>query len=235
MTLNIASCGQTSRGMIDVAYVIEQEQPDLVALQEVDKFTRRSGIKIDQSSEIAQLAHLNHSLFIHSMNFDEGQFGNAILSRHPFDNIELEHHLDGQNQSETRSIGIVSLKISNQYQLFFGVIHLEYDTENLRIAQVRQAIEVYRRIVPENQPFILAGDFNDIPTSETLRLLLTDGGLRLPCDQCPRTYPANNLSLTLDYILMNSKAWDIFKLKIYRLSNVKKASDHVPVIMELRL
>ncbi|CAF4646293.1 unnamed protein product, partial [Rotaria sp. Silwood1] len=99
----------------------------------------------------------------------------------------------------------------------------------------RQAIEVYRRIVPENQPFILAGDFNDIPTSETLRLLLTDGGLRLPCDQCPRTYPANNLSLTLDYILMNSKAWDIFKLKIYRLSNVKKASDHVPVIMELRL
>ncbi|CAF3280461.1 unnamed protein product [Rotaria sp. Silwood2] len=93
---------------------------------------------------------------------------------------------------------------------------------------------MYRRIVPEDQPFILARDFNDLPASQILRLLLTDGGLRLPCDTCPLTYSAKNLSQTLDYVLMNSKVWDMFKLISYRVSNVKNVSDHLPIIMKLR-
>ncbi|CAF2042767.1 unnamed protein product, partial [Rotaria magnacalcarata] len=83
MTFNIASCHGSARGIADVAFAIEQEQPDLVALQEVDKFTRRSGRLVDQTSQLANLSHLPHSFFIHSMNFDDGQYGNAILSRFP--------------------------------------------------------------------------------------------------------------------------------------------------------
>ncbi|CAF3376633.1 unnamed protein product [Rotaria socialis] len=234
MTFNIASCHGSDRGIADVAFAIEQEQPDLVALQEVDKFTRRSGRLIDQAAQLANLSHLSHSFFIHSMNFDDGQYGNAILSRFSFENVKLEHHLDGQNRGETRSIGIISVKTSNEYRLFFGVMHLESEIENLRIAQVRQAIELYRKIVPDDQPFILAGDFNDSPTSQTLNLLLTEGRLLLPCTECPTTYPADHPNQTLDYILMNTKASATFKLNNYRVSNIKKASDHCPLIMELR-
>ena len=90
MTFNIAVCREPPRGIIDVARTIEQEQPDLVAMQEVDKFTRRSGIEIDQSSELARHAHFSYNMFIPSMDFQRGQYGNAILSRHHFDTYRPE-------------------------------------------------------------------------------------------------------------------------------------------------
>jgi endonuclease/exonuclease/phosphatase family metal-dependent hydrolase len=232
MSFNIASCRETSHGIVDIAHAIEHEKPDLVAIQEVDKFTFRSGRRIDQSAELVRLTHLSQSLFVHSMDFDSGQYGNSILSRYTFDHVE-QRHLDGQGKHEMRSIGIISIIISNERKLYFGVIHLEDKHENLRLAQVRQAIAICRRVVPDNQPFILAGDFNDLPASQTLNLLLTEGRFRLPCQQCPATHPSNNPKQTIDYILMNRKAWDMFTLKKYRVVNITKVSDHLPLIMEL--
>jgi endonuclease/exonuclease/phosphatase family metal-dependent hydrolase len=233
MTFNIAVCREPSRGIIDVARTIELEEPDFVAMQEVDRFTRRSGVEIDQSSELAHHAHFSHMMFIPSMDFQGGQYGNAILSRHYFDTVVLAH-LDGRNQGEPRSMGIFSFKISNDQQVFFGVIHLEHEIESLREAQAKDAIELYRRNGLENQPFILAGDFNDEPNSRTVQLLLTEGGLQLPCDQCPKTFPADNPTRTIDYIFLNQKAMDMFELKSYRTSDMNKSSDHLPLIMELK-
>jgi len=202
-------------------------------MQEVDRFTRRSGVKIDQSSELARHAHFSHMIFIPSMDFQGGQYGNAILSRHYFDTVVLAH-LDGRNQGEPRSMGIVSLKISNDQQLFFGVIHLEHKIVSLREAQVKEAIELYRQNGLGNQPFILAGDFNDELNSRTVQLLLTEGGLQLPSDQCPKTFPADNPTMTIDYIFMNQKAMDMFELKSYRTLDMDKSSDHLPLIIELK-
>ncbi|CAF3285184.1 unnamed protein product [Rotaria sp. Silwood2] len=232
MTFNIASCHESQRGIIDVAHTIKIEQPDIIAVQEVDRFTHRSGTEIDQSYELAHLAGLPYSTFVHSMDFNGGQYGNAILSRHPFDAIEL-NHLNGHGQGETRSLGIISMKIMDKYRLYFGVMHLEHEIKSLREAQTKEAIELCRCIVPENEPFILAGDFNDSPTSRTLELLLTNGEFLLSCDKCPKTFPAHNPNQTIDYILLNTKAMEIFELKSYRTSNTEKTSDHLPLIMEL--
>jgi endonuclease/exonuclease/phosphatase family metal-dependent hydrolase len=234
MTFNIAVCREPPRGIIDVARTIEQEQPDVVAMQEVDSFTHRSGVGIDQPSELAHHTHYSHKLFIPSMNYQGGQYGNAILSKHHFDTVFIAS-LDGQNQGEPRSMGIVSFKINNDEQLFLGVTHLEHAVESLREAQVKKVIELYRRAGLENQPFILAGDFNDEPNSRTVQLLLTEGGFQLPCDQCPMTYPAHNPTMTIDYIFMNPKAMEIFQLNSYRISDMEKSSDHLPLIMELKI
>jgi endonuclease/exonuclease/phosphatase family metal-dependent hydrolase len=233
MTFNIAVCREPPGGIIDVARTIEREQPDFVALQEVDRFTRRSGVEIDQSSELARHAHFSHMMFIPSMDFQGGQYGNAILSRHYFDTVVLAQ-LDGRGQGESRSIGIFSFKISNDQQLFFGVIHLEHKIGSLREMQVKEAIELYRRTELENQPFILAGDFNDEPNSQTVQLLLTEGGFHLPYGQCPKTFPADNPTMTIDYIFMNQKAMEMFELKSYHTSDMDKSSDHLPLIMELK-
>ena len=233
MTFNIATCREPARGILDVACTIEQEQPDIVAMQEVDRFTYRSGDKIDQSSSLAHHAHYPHKLFIPSMHFQGGHYGNAILSRHNFDTTIIAP-LHGQNKGEPRSIGIVSFKIGNDQQFFFGVTHLEHAVENLRLAQVKEVIRFYRRMGLENQPFILAGDFNDEPNSETVQLLLTEGGFQLPCSQCPMTYPTRNPTMTIDYLFMNSKAIEIFQLNSYRTLDKDTSSDHLPLIMELK-
>ncbi|CAF3587420.1 unnamed protein product [Rotaria sp. Silwood1] len=233
MTFNIACCKRSQHGSIDVARTIQTVQPDLIALQEVDKFTYRSGTEIDQSYELARLTGLSHSVFVNSMDFSGGQYGDAILSRYAFDTVQL-FHLDGRCQGETRSLGIISMKITDEYRLYFGVTHLEHEVNILREAQTKEVIELYRRIVPDKEPFILAGDFNDSPTSRTVELLLTDGGLQLPCDKCPTTYPADHPTETIDYIFLNAKAMEIFEVKSYRTMNDEKSSDHLPLVMELR-
>ncbi|CAF1540586.1 unnamed protein product [Adineta ricciae] len=233
MSFNIAACREPSRGSVSVARTITQEQPDLVALQEVDRFTRRSGTEIDQSSELARHAQFPHVFYIPSMNFDGGQYGNTILSQRPFDTVALVQ-LDGRGQGETRSMGVVSVKIDANQQVFFAVIHLEHEIVSLRERQVKDAIEFYRKNHFQNQPFILAGDFNDEPNSQTVQFLLTEGGFQLPLDQCPKTYPADNPAMTIDYIFANEKAAEMFEVKAYRTLNVNISSDHVPVILELK-
>ena len=131
-------------------------------------------------------------------------------------------------------MGIFSFTINDDQQLFFGVVHLEHENVSLREAQVKEVIDLYRQTGLENQPFILAGDFNDDPNSRTVQLLLTDGGLQLPCDHCPKTYPADNPTITIDYIFMNQKAMEIFELKSYHTSNMNKSSDHLPLILEIK-
>ncbi|CAF1407878.1 unnamed protein product [Adineta steineri] len=219
MTFNIAACREPPDGIVDVARTIEQEQPDLVAMQEVDRFTQRSGAQIDQITELARYAHFAHKIYIPSMDFQGGQYGNAILSKHPFD-LVVKANLDGRGQGEQRSMGIVSCKINN---------------DHLREAQVKDAIEIYRRSGLEKQPFILAGDFNDEPHSSTVQLLLTEGGFKLPHKQCSPTWPASNPTVTIDHILMNQKAADMFEITNYHTSTTNMSSDHLPLIVELKM
>lgn len=103
------------------------------------------GLHIDQLSELALHAHYYHKLYIPSMNFQGGQYGNAILPKYNFDTVVVVP-LHGQNRGEPQSIGIVSFKIS----------------------------KLYRQMRLDKQPFILAGDFNDEPNSRTVQLLLTE-------------------------------------------------------------
>lgn len=232
MTFNIACCKASPQGSSGVASTISNEQPDLVALQEVDKFTRRSGTAIDQSYELAGLTGLSRCVFVHAMDYSGGQYGNAILSRYPFDTVHL-FHLNGQGQGETRSLGIISTKINDECRLYFGVTHLECDVESVRTTQAKEVIEICRRFVPDNEPFILAGDFNDRPTSRTLNILLKDGGFQIPSHNCPATYPAKNPNKTIDYILLNAKAIELFHVKSYRSSDTQISSDHLPLVIEL--
>jgi endonuclease/exonuclease/phosphatase family metal-dependent hydrolase len=231
MTFNIATCREPNRGIIDVARTIEQQQADLVLMQEVDKFTGRSGIDVDQLYELARRTCLSHTIFVHSIDYDQGQYGNGILSRFILESVAL-NHVDGHDQGETRSMGIVSIKIDTDRYVYVGVTHLEHELAHIREIQARDIIELYRRLVPVNQPFILAGDFNDEPTSRTLELLMSEGDLRLPCDTCPCTFPADRPTITIDYILINQTAMNMFEFKSYRTSNDEPSSDHLPLILE---
>lgn len=100
---------------------------------------------------------------------------------------------------------------------------------------MKEIIEIYRRNKLEDQPFILAGDFNDEPKSQAIQLLLTEGGFHLPCgQQCPMTYPAENPTMTIDYIFINTKAAEMFQVNAYRTLDNEKSSDHLPLILELK-
>jgi len=81
MTYNIHH-GRGADGEINlerIAEVITRAKPDLVALQEVDVKTRRSG-GVDQAAKLGELTGMSH-FFAEAMPFQGGGYGNAVLSR----------------------------------------------------------------------------------------------------------------------------------------------------------
>ena len=83
LTYNIHH-GEGTDGRIDlerIARVIRAADADLVALQEVDRHTRRSG-GVDQAAVIAEALGYEHA-FVTAIEFDGGQYGEAVLSRVP--------------------------------------------------------------------------------------------------------------------------------------------------------
>ena len=73
-----------------VADLIRRVDPDLVALQEIDSATVRTG-RVDQAAELGRLTGLT-SLFGRFMEYQGGAYGMALLSRWPvedFQNLRL--------------------------------------------------------------------------------------------------------------------------------------------------
>src|SRR5215510_5315091 len=69
-----------------IADVINAEKPDLVGLQEVDRGVKRTEGK-DEIAELAAMTKMDYA-FAHNLDYDGGQYGVAILSRHLIKNID---------------------------------------------------------------------------------------------------------------------------------------------------
>lgn len=83
MSFNIRH-GEGMDGKINlakIASIIQEGNPDLVALQGVDRGTRRTK-KADQARLLAAQLKMNY-VFAKTQNEDGGETGNAILSRFP--------------------------------------------------------------------------------------------------------------------------------------------------------
>ncbi|ULT41286.1 endonuclease/exonuclease/phosphatase family protein [Niabella defluvii] len=77
-------------GVIDleaVADAIKKERPDVVALQEVDINTGRSG-KVNQAAQLALKTGLKSFYFAKAIDHDGGDYGVAILSKYPLSDMK---------------------------------------------------------------------------------------------------------------------------------------------------
>src|SRR5699024_5520718 len=63
-----------------IAAVINKVNPDLVALQEIDVHTNRSGSKLDEAKRLAKLTGMK-SHFTKTFDYDDGAYGIAVLTR----------------------------------------------------------------------------------------------------------------------------------------------------------
>ena len=217
-------------GKLDVpriAQVILSVEPDLVALQEVDKNTTRTG-KVNQDIELANITKMN-SVFGSNITFQGGQYGNAILSKFPIiknKNFLLPNVDSGEQRGLLRS----QIQISNKENILFFSTHLDHrrsDTERLASAEaINQIISLDNK-----SPAILAGDFNDVPESPTLKEL---GKLWLRTNKkILKTIPASKPSRQIDYIFVQPKErWKIIESQVL---DEDIASDHRAIFSIIEL
>jgi endonuclease/exonuclease/phosphatase family metal-dependent hydrolase len=229
LTFNILH-GATLRGDFDldlIAAIIRDAEPDLVALQEVDFKTNRSR-GLDLATELALRTRMT-SVFAGAMPFDGGEYGLAVLSARSF--IQTRRiALPGQPDREPRIALEVITTLASGDTIRFINTHLDHLEEGGdRIAQARRLVLLASE---SGYPSVLAGDLNDVPGSEAIRLVEAvwtpayDPGNPLP------TYPSGSPRAKIDYVMYHpSERWQLLESRVI---DDPVASDHCAHLVILK-
>lgn len=195
------------------AAVIAEQQPDVIALQELDSMTGRSG----QCYQLGELAYCTsyYPIFGAAIDYDGGKYGVGILIREqPLSTKRIP--LPGE---EPRVLLVVELK-----DYVMACTHLDLE-EEARLASVPLIVEEAQQW---EKPFILAGDWNDTLGSPLLQemakhfTILSDNA---------STYPADAPTECIDYIA-SFKTHSIETMES-KVINEPEASDHRPLMARL--
>lgn len=219
-----------TQNLIEMAAVIKKAAPDLVALQEVDKFTKRN--PIDVTKELAERSGMKYYYYAKAMNHDGGEYGDAILSNLPLK--ETKGYVLGTTAElpgENRSVARVTVEKEGK-EIYFISTHLDHlAPETNRIKQAKDIVDILKTY---DKPVILGGDLNALPDSETMRILrqhLTWGCFN---NNCAFTFPATNPNRAIDYLMFAPVS--AFSVKSYQAYTwAGNASDHLPVLATFEL
>ena len=209
-----------------IVRAIASQQPDLVALQEVDVNTGRSG-KGNQAELIAEKLGM-YAYFGKALDFDGGEFGTAILSRFPItETITYLLPDKGGKGNEQRILTTARIQLPSGKTIIFGSTHLDHrgDPES-RMLQIKELLNLAEE---ENLPMIVAGDLNARPDSKEIQLLKTE--FNLSCTDCPNTFPAEHPDRSIDYIAYSKG----FETLSHMVIDEDYASDHRPVMVVLEM
>ena len=242
MTYNLND-GFTPAGRLDIdriADVIENNRPDVVALQEVSRGMLING-RLDMLEWLSRRLQMP---YVYGPTGDP-TFGNAIMSRYPILAFSNEN-LPPKGLVIKRGFILGLIDIGNDKQI--KIINTQFDTSSVEVtkaanisvedmqAQLNSLRENTETLRAEAQALIqfwggmdstvILGDMGGLALSpdinEFYRANLTDAGLRK--DQS-KTFPSNMPQVRTDYI------WISGDLTVSNISVIAStASDHLPVV-----
>lgn len=236
------------------AKVIEEQEPDIAAIQEVDRFWARSG-GVDQPDELLNeldmqscfAPNLEHGPDDHAT--EDHEYGTLILSRFPIVSCEntLLPTADGW---EKRGLLEARIDVEGIGEVAILGTHLqsnrrgeEEEAVRLRTAQVEVITE---RVASIDVPVVLMGDLNAEPNDPELDQLfdqeasLQDTWAVAGDDEGPDnpegfTVPAaetGDPENRIDYIFATS-AFAVDRVEVVIDEETRMASDHYPVVADL--
>lgn len=220
--------GETMKGDFDldlIASVIKSLDPDLVALQEVDFYTRRAK-HMDLAAELGLRTNLA-PLFGRAMLFDGGEYGEGILSRNSFLSSR-NHALPSGEGKEPRSALEVRLVMKSGDTIAFVGTHFDHTGD---VDRINQAAELRDILAGVDLPVLLAGDLNATPESRTMEILFSD--LKPSDKDFAPTIPSDGPRVKIDYILYGPpERWRVLESRVICDS---VASDHCALLSVLEL
>lgn len=202
-----------------IANVIINEAPDVVAIQELDSMTTRSGQKY-VLGELADRTQM-HAIYAPAIDFQGGKYGIGILSRQKPMGIKT-YPLPGRE--EARMLMVAEFK-----DYYFACTHLSL-TEEDRLA----SLDIIKSSTKKShKPYFLAGDLNDQPESKFIQALQQD--FQILTNTKHATFPAPKPTETIDYIAAWKHNTNDFANLSARVLEEPIASDHRPLSVQLRM
>ncbi len=198
-----------------IATLLKKENPDFIALQEVDRYHIRSGF-YDQIKWVASQLNMYY-VYGKNMNYGIIEYGNAILSKYPiidWGKIELAY--------ETEPRSLLWAKVNTEHgNVIITSVHLGLDTK--KRAEHFTKIEAFLKDFEE--PLLLMGDFNVLPNNQTFLQFRTNMTGCFLYENIP-TYIRDHQPIQIDYIISR----DIKEIDMYSIPS--NASDHYPLILK---
>jgi endonuclease/exonuclease/phosphatase family metal-dependent hydrolase len=227
------------------AAVIRAHQPDIVGLQEMDRFWARSADQ-DEPAVLASALGMPHQCYAPNLDHRPDvhsavphQYGTAILSRFPI--LECTNALlPRTGESEQRGLTLavidvrgVSLRVYNTH------LHTASADRLLQTAEIARVLDA-----AGNAPLLLMGDFNARPTAPELGPIqsrLVDAwrqaGKATPDNPDGLTSPARLSgppTSRIDYVFASS-AIIVDSVHVPLDAQTRAASDHYPVVANVSL
>ena len=201
-----------------IANVINNTSPDVVAIQEVDSMTNRSGQKY-VLGEIAERTQM-HGYFAPAIDYDGGKYGIGLLTKEIPVSLKTMT-LPGREEART-------LILAEFADYIYCCTHMSL-TEEDRM----KSLELVKAFTSSStKPLFLAGDMNAEPESGFIKELQKD--FQILSNPKQHTFPAPDPKETIDYIAtlkQNAKGFAVISAKVI---NEPMASDHRPILVELR-
>ena len=201
-----------------IANVINNTSPDVVAIQEVDSMTNRSGQKY-VLGEIAERTQM-HGYFAPAIDYDGGKYGIGLLTKQVPLRLQTLP-LPGREEART-------LILAEFADYIYCCTHMSL-TEEGRM----KSLELVKAFTSSStKPLFLAGDMNAEPESGFIKKLQKD--FQILSNPKQHTFPAPDPKETIDYIAtlkQNAKGFAVISAKVI---NEPMASDHRPILVELR-
>jgi endonuclease/exonuclease/phosphatase family metal-dependent hydrolase len=223
--------GEGIDGKLDlerIAKVIQSSNADLIALQEVDRNTKRTG-SCDQAAMLAELTTM-HFAFGANIELQGGEYGNAVLSRFPITKTQ-NHRLPLRDNGEQRGALEVEIQYSPDLPPF-TLIATHFDHRPSDQERIESATMINQMVATSDSLHaILAGDLNDDPASRTLVELETQW-------QCTNaeplpTIPVDKPTRQIDFVLFRpTTRWTTIETRVL---DEPLASDHRPILATLEL
>jgi endonuclease/exonuclease/phosphatase family metal-dependent hydrolase len=238
MTYNVHSCiGVDGKHLPErIARIIRRQNPDIVALQEIDRHQIRSA-RQDHTSLLGDWLEMEHFFWsVHGCN--GGEYGLAVLSRYPIDRTECYYLpcLSDKRSAEKR--GLTQIVLQTPYgKIHFFNTHLSLYRKE-RLAQMNQIIkEGGLAAVPPDEPTVFCGDLNAGVNSPVYKLLssrLQDVEQIRPHMSPEPTFYSSWPLLRLDHIF-HSRHFTPVQVDVANDWECRLASDHLPVLATLAL
>jgi endonuclease/exonuclease/phosphatase family metal-dependent hydrolase len=238
MTYNVHRClGVDSRISPErIARVIAQQQPDIVALQEIDVGRARSGF-VDQAQAIAELLLMKFH-FYPAFEIEDEKYGLAVLSHYPMRLIKTGGlpGLPNKPNLEPRGAQWIGIEYHGR-EIQLVNTHLGLRGEEKR--QQVQAIlgEEWLGRLSRDEPLIICGDMNSLPASFVHRQICTrfyDVQSIVREHKPLRTFYGRYPLSRIDHIFVSSH-FEADRVDVARTSLTRVASDHLPLSTQLKL
>ena len=237
LSLNIHkgfSTGRRRFTLENIRHCLRDSGATIVFLQEVVGEHARHARKIPTWPQSNQLEYLADSVWTHhaygkNAIYQQGHHGNAILSEMPFKHW---HNLNISLMNFSQRGILHGVTVNNLHLLcvHFGLFERE------RRSQTRSLVEYVKKNIPDDEPLILAGDFNDWRKSchnTLIRELNVRDAYQEHNQQVAKTFPSFRPLLPMDRIylrglrarschIMNDPEW-------------RKISDHCALLAEVNL